>query len=653
MVYFLSKQISFHFASDIYTDMGVDDIIAILKNEPLLALDCETIGMDFRKKSIIMLQFGTPSGDQIVIDARDYPVELFKTILENKNKTFVGHNIKFDYNMLKPYRILLSNVYDTMVVDKIIHNGKFNTRIKGTYSLAGVYKRYFDKDIIKSTREEFHTVTNKPFTHAQITYGANDVLYPFQIKAEQEKLIQEYDLEPCVRLENKLVLVLGDVEYNGFHINREKWKAIILDYTSRLKNTTKKLDDLLLGSTTKYKVDGFQQDLFNAAYVDTRSCRVNWSSDKQVYEVLSEVYNIKPKDKHNKPSSGALAIQALQDEHEITQLLLQYREEEKVTTSFGLNYLNDYVDEDDRIRTTYNQIIETGRISSRNPNLQQIPGDDAFRSAFEAPEGKLISTADYSNQEARIMADQSGDKNYVDFFLKGDEDIHSFVASTMFSASFGKEFIVTKNNENKEYRYKGKVINFFISFGGSAYTLSKTLKIPEREAQELIDAFYKGFPDLKKLFETYKSFGLANGYIRTNNVTKRIRWFPDWREYLQLKQISYNNKSPQERSKTAILRGFIERRAMNTPIQGTAGDMTKTALIILRDKLLDNGMLPFEDAKVKIVSIVHDECSLEIDKSLAKKYASIQQESMEEAGKVFVKTIPMPASPVIAIHWVH
>jgi DNA polymerase-1 len=628
-------------------------VLAILKDEPLLVFDCETTGMDFRKKSILMLQFGVPSGDQIVIDARDYPVELFKCILEDKSKTFIGHNIKFDYNMLKPYRVLLTNVYDTMVVDKVIHNGKFDTRVKGTYSLDGVYKRYFDKEIIKSTRDEFHTITDKPFTHAQIMYGANDVLYPFEIKVEQEKLIQEYGLAPCVKLENKLVLVLGDIEYNGFHINTDKWKDIIVDYSNRLKETTKKLDELLLQTAPQYKVDAFQQDLFDSSYMNTRICKINWSSDKQVYDILDNVYDIRPVDKHKKPSSGAAAIQALKKPHEITDLLLQYREEEKVTTSFGTDYLEKHVDEDGRIRTTYNQIIETGRISSRNPNLQQIPGTATFREAFEAPEGKVISTADYSNQEARIMADQSGDKTYIDFFKEGGGDVHSFVATTMFSASFGREFIVTQNNENKDYRQKGKVLNFFVSFGGSAYTLSRTLRIPEREAQELIDAFYKGFPNLKKLFNDYKVFGLMRGYIRTNSVTNRIRWFPSWSEYNKLKQIPYGQRSPQERSRTAIVRGFIERRAMNTPIQGTAGDMTKTALIILRDKLLQNGVTPFTDAPVKIVSMVHDECSLEIDEQLADKYASLQQESMEEAGGIFVKSIPMPTTPVIAKHWTH
>ena len=126
MVLYLSKQTSAFFSSNIFTNVTVENVLEILREEPLLALDCETISMDPRRKSIIMLQFGTPKSTQIVIDTRDYPIELFREILEDTSKTFVGHNIKFDYNMLKAYRVLLPKVYDTMVVEKIIYNGMYD-----------------------------------------------------------------------------------------------------------------------------------------------------------------------------------------------------------------------------------------------------------------------------------------------------------------------------------------------------------------------------------------------------------------------------------------------------------------------------------------------------------------------------------------------
>ncbi len=663
MVHYLSKQRSLYFDPDIDTDITVEGIIEALKTETELALDTETTGIDPKVDSIIMLQFGTHKGNQFVIDTRDYNIELFREILEDPNKTFVGHNIKFDYNMLKSYRILLTKVYDTMVVDKAIYNGMYEPLVimkTKRFSLASVYNFYFNQVINKGTRDEFQFIGTKPFTLAQIRYGANDVLYPFQIQTKQLEKVQEYNLGACIRLENKLVLVLGDIEYNGFHLNKDKWKQITVKYASRLKITQKKLDNILLESAPQYKIDAFQQDLFDSSYMNQRECKVNWSSDKQVYEILTTVYGIHPKDKHGKPSSGAPAIHMLPEENDITNLILKYREEEKVITSFGLEYLEKYLSDSNRIHTSYNQIVDTGRMSSRKPNLQQIPNyngvdDDTklFREAFEAPDGKLISTADYASQEGRIMADAAKDDAYITFFKIGDGDAHSFVATKMFSAAFGKEFIVTKHNENSAYRQKGKILNFFVSFGGSAYTLSQTLKIPKEEAQELIDAFYKGFPTLKAMFEKNKCFGIDKGYITTNTITNRLRWFPEWHRYLEIKAKTYASRSKDEFKEMMRIKGNIERRAMNTPIQGTAGDMTKTALVIIRDRLLNDGILPYDEAEVKIVSVVHDECSLEISENLAKKYSKVQQESMEEAGGIFVKSMPMPATSITEKYWTH
>jgi DNA polymerase-1 len=204
------------------------------------------------------------------------------------------------------------------------------------------------------------------------------------------------------------------------------------------------------------------------------------------------------------------------------------------------------------------------------------------------------------------MADKSNDTNYIDFFNNGDGDAHSFVATTLFSAAFNKEFIVTSTNENKEYRQKGKVLNFFISFGGSAYTLSSSLKIPIEEAEFLIENFYKGFPGLKVMFDSARKFALNKGYIRTNDVTNRVRWMRGWSKYQQLSQKNKKDLTKEEFKEMSKISGKIMRRGQNTIIQGTAGDMSKTALILLREKLLNLNILPFSSAPIKIINIVHD-----------------------------------------------
>lgn len=647
------------YSENIDTNFSLDEALQFLNNYSQLALDTETNSLSLQEMSLLMLQLGTEDGHQFVFDMRNIPVERFRGLLEARSRTFIGHNIKFDYNVLKRYKVLLNNVYDTMVVDQVIYNGLYDVtyvRKNHRFSLAGVYKHYFNENIDKETRQQFHKVQQEPFTEQQIVYGSLDVVFPFKIKEKQELYVNKFELQPCIELENKVVLALGDIEYNGFHLNRTKWLLLNAEYKKRVLLTEHELDTLLLQQGkkwyNKYRIDARQTDLFDPSFETKRLTTVNWGSDKQVYEILTKVFGINPVDKHGKPSSGANAIELLPDKHEITRLLLQLRKEDKAVNSFGEEYLKKFQQPTGRIHTQYNQIIETGRISSRNPNLQQIPKEINFRSAFEAPEGRVIITADYSSQEARIMADRANDKSYIDFFLYGSGDVHSFVATKMFSAAFGKEFIVTSTNENKAYRQKGKIINFSLSFGASAFTLSKNLKIPQAEAQELVDSFFQGFPDLKTMFDECKKIALDCGYIRTNSITNRIRHFRYWKDYLALK--SKSQLSREDISSLMKTQGNIERRAMNTPIQGTASDMTKTAIVMIRQGLLDLGIMPYDyNAYAKLVSVVHDETSIECTEDKADEIALMQKDCMEKAGNMFVKSMPMPANPVIKKHWDH
>lgn len=646
------------YSEKINTSISIDYAIDLLTPYTTLALDVETSGLDVINSKLLMLQIGTEDGNQFVFDMRTMPLEPLKSFLEERSRIYVGHNIKFDYNVLKSRKILLPNVYDTMVADQVIYNGLYDLsfiRTNHRFSLAGVYKHYFKESIDKETRQQFHAIQSHPFTEQQIIYGALDVVYPFRIKQEQEKLIKRFQLEECIKLENEVLLALGDIEFNGFHLNRSKWLNITNKYQLQSVKTEQELDEMLLNHAKrpdKYRKVAYQCDLFNSAYENRRSTEVNWGSDKQVYSILKDEFNLSPADKHGKSSSGANAIALMEQKHPITELLLKLRKEEKAINSFGSEYLDKFLDTDNRIRTHFNQIVETGRISSRNPNLQQIPKEISFRSAFEAPEGRVIITADYASQEARIMADRAKDQSYIDFFLHDGGDVHSFVASKMFTAAFGREFIVTSTNENKTYRQKGKILNFSISFGASAFTVSKSLHITQAEAQELIDSFFRGFPDLKQMFDETKKFALENGYILTNNVTKRIRHFRYWKQYKELK--SKGNLTSAERSQLMKQQGSIERRAMNTPIQGTASDMTKTAIFLIRQALLDRGIMPYDhNAYAKLVNVVHDECSVECTEEYAEEVAILQKACMEKAGERFVRTLPMLTDPVIKKHWDH
>lgn len=668
MVYFYSTQLRTDFPEEIvFWEKSITSIADVLSKEPILAIDCETTGLNPLSDKVVMLQFGTPT-DQYVIDTRGFSVsKYFKELLENPNILKVGHNIKFDYNMLKQHGIVMNNVYDTMVCDRVIYNGKYTAaelKALKRYSLAGVYKHYFGKVISKTVRSEFLYLGSNPFSFEQIYYGAKDVVYPLEIHNVQKHWITKYNLDKKISMENKTLLTLGDIEYNGFYLDSEKWLKIHSAYYSKIKNTLLELDTILISKDDSKEVKCYQLSLFGDTVRD-RLTDVNWNSDRQVYKILTSTFDVWPEDKDGKASSGAKALDLLDTKPPIVKALLKYRKQSKIISSFGKVFLDKYLHDDSRIRTTFNQIVDTGRMSSRNPNCQQIPkgsekGDngslvDDFRGAFIAPYGKKIITADFSAQEQRVMCNKADDENFIEFFNKGGGDIHCFIAQTMYSASAGHlvEVINDKSHPNYGLRQKGKILGFMISFGGSAFTLSKTLKIPVEEAEELINSYFKGFPKLKIMFDKAVKFAMEHGYVVIDEITKGIRWLPEFNEYKTLSNKPKESLTKEERSKKAKLAGRIRRKAMNTGIQGEAASITKTALILLRNYLLEHGIQPLSNAKIKIVACIHDECVVEADEDSAELAAALLQKAMETAGSIFVTKVKMPASPVILDHWDH
>ena len=400
-------------------------ILDQLNQQPVICIDCETTGLNPLEHHVIMLQLGY-ADVQLVIDTRSFDFSILKPLLENLDILFVGHNIKFDYNMLKQYGIVLHNVYDTMLADRVIYNGKYTQdfiRKNKRFSLAGVYNHYFEIDIPKTVRLEFQNWGSNPFTLEQILYGAKDVKYPLEIKEIQQYWLDKYNLQHTAGLENNSVLAVADIEYNGIFIATKKWLKIHSTYSLRIKDTLLELDKILIEARPKFEQKAYQLSLFETA-IRERYTAINWNSDQQVYKLLTTVFNIYPEDKDGKPGSGTPALLLLDDKPPIVNKLIQYRKESKVISSFGKKFLEKYLYKDGRIRSQFNQMVDTGRMSSRNPNMQQIPSKGGFREAFIALPGKKLITSDYANQEGRIMEDRAEDDDYIEFFNTGDGDAH-------------------------------------------------------------------------------------------------------------------------------------------------------------------------------------------------------------------------------------
>lgn len=644
MIYLVSNQTYIEYPFESST---IQECVEYLRNRPVLALDIETTvkynhpeaGLDPYLSKIIMLQIGDQDREYI-IDVRNVDIKPLFEILSNPEVTFIGHNIKFEYkHILHNYNIRLVNVWDTMLVEQILFCG-YDMK----FDLASVVYRRFKIKRDKETRNEFLSIGSKPFTVRQIQYGANDIKDVFNIWTEQLKEVEFKKLYNCVYLEMQFVKVLGDVEYKGINFNREKWLKNAKKNNDLKIKVEEELNNLIISYFPSFI--NKQLDLFSGV-----TCGIKWSSSKQVSEFFDSL-GLCPKVKSKTTGKLALSVNAkemqkilytLSSDDEIYRKLIEtyirYKEYEQATTTFGEDFLKWVNPITKRIHSDYKQILNTGRISSTRPNLQNIPREDGFRMSFDALKGKKIVNADFSSQESVVMANKSKDKALVEFFLNGDGDFHSYVATLMYRVIDNdptlkippKELQDGSDNpdfkpEHKDKRYKAKILNFSLNYGASAYSLKHSLGgISETEAQKFIDMYYGIFTDLQNYFRKELLKVRQRGYILMDEITNRKFWIINTSD----EQLSRLNK--------------------NYPIQGTSGSITKYACVLYRKWILDNHL---ED-KVFITNIIHDEINVECDEEVAQLAATNLELAMKKAGSVWCTIVPLSAKAVISDYWTH
>lgn len=429
-----------HIETDLYQPCTVEFCLEYFKNHQHIAVDTETKGRDCHSKPIICLQIGDQH-NQFVIDVRHTPILRFKELLESKICIF--HNAKFDYKFLKKAGIVVENIYDTMLAECVIFAGYENWG----YGLQAVCQRYLKVQLDKSTRGDFYRLNSEPFNEYQIQYAAKDVEYLYQIMEIQQRAIEKYDLTYCVNLENEVVKALADIEYNGMKLNREKWLANVQRNTEQLNRIIHELDNIVLTTPRLSRFKGaVQLDIFGGS---SRGVNINWSSPSQVERILRTL-------ELDIEGTSDRELEKVVDKHPIIPLIQEYRAANKLLTTYGEGFL-DYINPvTGKIHTNFWQIVSTGRVSSGSkddnaPNLQNIPGSNTFRNCFEASEGFLWVSCDYSGQELRLMADASNEKAFIDVMNSG-EDPHCFAGSLMFKREITKK--------DKDLRQKAKTVNF-------------------------------------------------------------------------------------------------------------------------------------------------------------------------------------------------
>ena len=722
MIYFVSN----YKVEGVENYATIEDVYEYCKDKTELGIDTETTfanprntfkneniyqpGLDPYLSKVIMLQLGDLD-NIFVIDTRVIDISILKPLLEDKNILYCGHNLKFEAKMLKyHYGVNFRRIYDTMIVEMVLTNG-----LQLGYSLAKLAERYLgiknvtDKDLFsseevdeeavvyinKSTRLGFLHIGNAPFTKVQILYGADDIEYPLQIKAIQEKGKGDFNPTKLHILENEFCLVLADIELKGLSFDPNQWLKVAAEKKIVYNRRLKALNDYVIANYSDFTKG---PDLFNQ---DMREfiCDIQWSSSDQVVKFFRRL-GWCPKEKskqtkHMEYSVGAKVLAKLlskaykdffMDEVErpilVTEDLilayLLYKRSEQAITTFGVDFLKYVHPITGRLHTSYRQILNTGRISSSNPNLQNIPQAKEYRMAFNAPEGKILIDCDYSSQESRNLAEVSGDQTMLDFFNLGDpifgSDYHSMVATKMFRIIRNDPNLICLKKTHPAERDAAKSIGFKLAYGASAYTLKDDFGVTEEVAEEFLDGYFNAFPSLREDFEKAKAKAVELGYIEMDKITHR-RWFfkefehmnslpakawkfyPDnYRQLTPGQKIDVKEKLKYEHpelheiwSEYFSLKGKLSRDALNYRIQSLAASQMKMAGIIFRRHILNNNI----EKVMYLTSLIHDEMIAECDLDQQDECSLQVQKCMIDGGNKFCSKVKMEATPVITSFWYH
>ena len=696
--------------SDQYIVTTVQDSLKIL--DPLLTcgLDTETKSLDVYTGELLLVQLGNDE-IQVAIDTTTINIQYYKSFLENPNRLFILHNAKFDLRWFLKEHIIITNVYDTYVIEKLIYLGYLPG--EPGLSLQDCCIRYLNINLDKSVRGEIY----KGLTERVIIYGCNDVVYLEKIRDAQLKIIKERNQLKAAQLENWFVVVLAYIEFCGVLLDIDKWKIKIQDNIKAESQARTKLNNWILsyvkehpeGTSTWIKQD-FQGDLFTGFNVETQ-CAINWNASKQVIPVLQQLgFNLEVRDSDTgqiKNSVEASVLSSQANISTITPLYTKYKQLQKITSTYGQSFIDAVNPVSHRIHTNFSQLMKTGRISSGGKNkstgeeylnFQNIPGDAETRSFFIASKGYKWISADYSGQESVILTNISKDPAMIEFFQKGKGDIHSLVAKLSYPDIVGNTPIEEIKSKYHQQRQDAKGVEFAINYGGDANTIASNAGIPVADAQKIYNNYMSGFTGIKVYQDFCRKDVWEKGYILINPLTNHRSIVYDydllknieqrknsisnfWQLYKEAKQnhteglpknvikqlaiafttqesISYivnkYNCIPEDIYYYAIKylykrKAQIEKDSINYRIQGTGAIMFKIASIKFFNWLKTNNLL----FKVFFTIPVHDEINCEAPEDLTELVSSNLVKCMKEAGKILCTIVPLDVDVQVGDHWIH
>ena len=476
MIYLVSQQQEL-FGWEGFKTLSVEESLQMMQSWNLIQLDTETTGRDAHLCDFLCVQFGNDKADaRIVVDTTTIDIKKYKDILESK--LCIGHNLKFDLQFFYNYNIIPRKVYDTMIVEQLLHLGWPAGQI--SYSLKEVAFRRLNINIDKTVRGE---IIWRGLDASVINYAAGDVTYLEQIMQSQYKDLKKQELLKAAKIECDFVPVIAYLEWCGIHLDRKKWEAKMVNDEKLLRESKKALDEFVVNtpSLAAYTFVNRQGDLFTGFDL-TPKCTINWSSSQQVVKVAKELgFDTQVKDKKTGEDKDSVLEKHLKSQKGICdkflKLYFDYQEHFKVVTSFGQGHLNAINPKTNRIHTVYRQLgAASGRMSCGSqqpntdlakynhispkdctyPNIQQLPSDEITRACFTAPEGYLWSSCDYSALESRLGADIYNEQSMLSEFLEGSGDMHSLCAYMVYKEEIPRDTPI--KNIKKEYPHLRKAV---------------------------------------------------------------------------------------------------------------------------------------------------------------------------------------------------
>ena len=568
---------------------------------PIVAFDTETTGIDAMSAEMVGMSFAVEGGRAWYVavpenqaEAQEF-VDAFRPFFENEGQIKVGQNLKYDLTILSHYGVeVKGELFDTMLAHYVVEPEQRHNmdHLAETYLH---YRTIHIEELIGTGRQQKNMRDLAPSEICDYACEDADVtlrLYPIL----REKMAECDVTDVFSKIEMPLLPVLARIEQNGVRLDTEALRQTGDDFRARLQTLEEEV----------YALAGHEFTI---------------TSPKQVGTVLFEELKISEKARKTKTgqySTSEEVLETLRDKHPIVEKILAHRALKKLLSTYVEALPKLINPRTGRIHTSFNQAVTaTGRLSSSNPNLQNIPvrGEDGreIRKAFVPDEDCTFFSADYSQIELRIMAHLSGDEHMIADFNAG-HDIHAATAARIFHKSIDE---VTRDE-----RRKAKTANFGIIYGISAFGLSERLGIPRGEAKELIDSYFDTYPKVKEFMSTCIERAQERGYILTE--FKRRRYLADIN------------------SRNATVRGYAERNAVNAPIQGTAADIIKVAMVAIDRRLRE------EHLDTKMILQVHDELNFSVPH---RELDTVRQLVVEEMERAYSMRVPLLAECGSGTNW--